>query len=299
MTILDRLTEAVCIEAVEDRYVDACIMANPDMFSADAMEDYTIVDQPGNDVDTLAGTEFMGDIEIPDEDGYTPTAYDAYQAMVNPEIADEDVPDSSPLYEDDVDDDTIITDEELMAAETMDDILEMQWQRGQNRYFWETAPEPVEEGRLMKKVKDWATKGKESDAGKAMRQKKKELGYGGGIGYSLGRTARVIATPVVNFGKGAWKGLKGESSLMSPDEMEEAARLYAPEEYENFFEMEAGLTARDTMYEADDEVARHDAYMEPITFSQIAEQTTNWKPDKKAPDPQSKPKEIPDSKRTQ
>ena len=323
MIVLDRLTEAVCLEDVEDRYVDSYINANPGMFSTDALEDHTIVDQPGNDVDTLAGAAYEGDeLEIPDEDGFTPTAYDSYAAMAHPGIDDDDVPETSPLYEDEADEDSGLTDEELAMAATLDDVLEMQWQKGANKYFWETAPEPNSvsesgdslkdelkdrpgeevqtEGRLTKKLKDNMVASLKSSQKSAEehKQKKKELGYGGGIGYSLGRTTRALASPVVNFGKGMWKGLKGESGMLTPEEMQEAARAFAPEEYENFFEMEAGLTARETISEADEELARHEAYMQPVTFDQIAEQNVNVKPevpyDMKHKG--GKPGEIPDSK---
>lgn len=289
MVTLDRITEMVCLEDVEDRYVDMYLNANPGMLSADALEDNTVVDQPGNDVDILAGAPYEGDaIEIPDEDGFTPSAYDALVAADKAEIADEDVPEESELYDDDDDeDDTLVTDEELMAADTVDDMLEMSWQRGQSKTFWESAPEPqpMEEGTLAKKVYDKMKKKNDVEKAKGekraaeIKKKKKELGYGGAIGYSLGKAANAATKPLVNFGKGVWKGIKGESSLLTPEEMEEATRTLAPEEYDNFFEMDASAASRDIYSEADEIVAKHEEYMQPVTFSQIAEQDLDNKDD--------------------
>ena len=98
MVTLDRLTEAVCLEDVEDRFVDMCLAADPGMISPDYVEDFTVVDEPGNDVDTLAGADYEADeIEVPDDDGFTPSAYDALIASHASEIADEDLPEDSPL----------------------------------------------------------------------------------------------------------------------------------------------------------------------------------------------------------
>ena len=296
MVTIDRLTEAVCLEDVEDRFVDMCLAADPGMISHDALEDYTVVDQPGNDVDTLAGAGYEGDeIELPDDDGFIPSAYDAMVAAENPEIADEDLPEESEFYgEDDSDEDTVITDEELMAAETVDDMLEMAWQRGQSKTFWEdglredlkAAPgEPADddlfddkkstssskesaitEGRLAKKLYD---KAKEKSS--KVKEKKKELGYGGGVGYAMGKAANALDKPFANFGKGFSKGFKSESSILTSEEIEEATRTLAPEEYDSFFEMDASKASREVYDEADTLAAAHEAYMEPITFQQIAE----------------------------
>ena len=136
---LDRFTEVVCLEDADDRFVDMCINANPSMFSAEALDDTTVIDEPHNDVDTLAGVDPEAEyMEIPDEDGYTPSLYDSLMGAANPEIADEDLPEESEFYEDDAEDDTVVTDEELMMAETLDDMLEAAWQRGQKENFWES-----------------------------------------------------------------------------------------------------------------------------------------------------------------
>ena len=300
MVTLDRLTEAVCLEDVEDRFVDMCLAADPGMISPDYAEDFTVVDEPGNDVDTLAGADYEADeIEVPDDDGFTPSAYDALIASHASEIADEDLPEDSEFYgEDDSDEDTVITDEELMASNTVEDMLEMAWQKGQSKSFWEvTAAEsdglrselkdrpgdPVEEGTLAKKLYD-----KAKEKSKEVKAKKKELGYGGSAAYAVGKALHTVGKPLANAGKGFMKGLKGESSILSPEEMQEAARTLAPEEYDNFFEMDASMASREVYDEAEELIAKHEDYMEPVTFQEIAET--------KVEDPNPTDKKLPTSK---
>lgn len=152
--VLDRLSEMVAIESAEDLYLDLHIAANPDEFSSDALEeDPVVTDIPFNDVDTLAGIgSEVEEMDIP-EDEDLPSLYALrmrsdpdyehdvpFNALpADPTIAVEDLPEESPFYdtgEDDgifEDEDAEFTQEELDTAETIEELMEMAWQRKSRR----------------------------------------------------------------------------------------------------------------------------------------------------------------------